>query len=125
MDPRAALVAAKMTGRLEVLVAIGRLDYIDRFQPFGTKEATAEVRQGENGLWIARVENVHITYSHDSPRIITHVGMLLYSGWSYDEIPIVAGQSYAMQAGNTAAFTIEHPLPETLQWDASQAPKFS
>lgn len=113
MDPKAALIAAKLTGRLETIVALGRLDYVGRFQPFGTQEVVAAVRLGEDGLWVARVENARVTFSHDSPRIITHGGMLLYNGWVYDALP-VGSYKYYMRAGETATFTVEYPLPETL-----------
>lgn len=110
MDPRAALVAAKLSGRMPVVLGIGRLDYVGRFQPFGQAEFHATVYQGPDGFWVAKVESAAVPYQHPSPRIITHVGMFMYDRWIIDEIP----QPRAMTDSDVATFTVEYPLPETL-----------
>lgn len=110
MDPRAALVAAKLSGKMPVVLGIGRLDYVGRFQPFGRAVFEATVYQGPDGLWVAKVEKAAVPYEHPSPRIITHVGMFMYDHWLIDEIP----KSWAMTDGSVATFTVEYPLPETL-----------
>lgn len=110
MDPRAALVAAKLSGKMLVVLGIGRLDYIGRFQPFGQAEFEAAVYQGPDGFWVAKVEKAAVPYEHPSPRIITHVGMFMYDRWIIDEIT----QPRAMTDSDVVTFTIEHPLPETL-----------
>ena len=110
MDPRVALVAAKLSGKMPVTVGIGRLDYTDRFQPFGQAEFEATVYQGPDGFWVAKVEKAAVPYEHPSPRIITHVGMFMYDRWIIDGMSDVQ----IMEPNDVASFTIEHPLPETL-----------
>lgn len=110
MDPRAALVAAKFSGKMPVVVGIGRLDYVGRFQPFGQAEFEATVYQGPDGFWVAKVESAAVQYEHLSPRIITHVGMFMYDQWFIDEMP----KGRYMDPNDVATFTVEYPLPETL-----------
>lgn len=110
MDPRAALVAAKLSGRMPVVLGIGRLDYTDRFQPFGQAEFDATVYQGPDGFWVAKVESAAVPYQHPSPRIITHVGMFMYDRWLIDEMP----DGRTMSEKDVATFTVEYPLPEIL-----------
>lgn len=110
MDPRASLVAAKLSGRMPVVLGIGRLDYVGRFQPFGQAEFDATVYQGLDGFWVAKVESAAVPYEHSSPRIITHVGMFMYDRWLIDEVP--KGQH--MGPNDVSTFTVEYPLPEIL-----------
>ena len=110
MDPRAALVVAKLSGKMPVTVGIGRLDYTGRFQPFGQAEFEATVLQSPGGFWVAKVEKAAVPYEHPSPRIITHVGMFMYGRWFTDVIP----QPRAMTDSDVVAFAVEYPLPETL-----------
>ena len=110
MDPRAALVAAKLSGHMPVVLGIGRLDYAGRFQPFGQAEFEATVYQGPDGFWVAKVESVAVQYEHLSPRIITHVGMFMYDQWFIDEMP----KGRYMDPNDVATFTVEYTLPETL-----------
>lgn len=112
MDPRAALVAAKLSGKMPVTVGIGRLDYTGRFQPFGQAEFEATVYQGPDGFWVAKVERAAVPYEHPSPRIITHVGMFMYDQWFIDELPTT--RKSVMTDLQSATFTVEYPLPETL-----------
>lgn len=110
MDPRAALVAAKLSGRMSVVLGIGRLDYVGRFQPFGQAEFDATVYQGPDGFWVAKVESAAVPYQHPSPRIITHVGMFMYDRWLTDQMP----DGRTMSENDVATFTVEYPLPEIL-----------
>lgn len=110
MDPRAALVAAKLSGKMPVVLGIGRLDYVGRFQPFGQAEFEATVYQGPGGFWVAKAEKAAVPYEHPSPRIITHVGMFMYDRWLIDEIP----KARTMTDSDVATIDVEYPLPETL-----------
>ena len=110
MDPRAALVAAKLSGHMPVVLGIGRLDYVGRFQPFGQAEFDATVYQGPDGFWVAKVESAAVPYQHPSPRIITHVGMFMYDRWLTDQMP----GWRTMSEKDVATFTVEYPLPEIL-----------
>lgn len=110
MDPRAALVAAKLLGRMSVVLGIGRLDYVGRFQPFGQVELCATVSQGPEGLWTVSVGSATVPYQHPSPRIVTHVGMFLYDRWLVDEMP----KGKTLLPGDAAVLTAEYPLPEIL-----------
>ena len=110
MDPRAALVAAKLSGKLPVVLGIGRLDYVGRFQPFGQAEFEATVYQGPDGFWVAKAEKAAVPYDHPSPRIITHVGMFVYDRWLIDAIP----KPRTMTDSDVATIDVEYPLPETL-----------
>ena len=110
MDPRAALVAAKLSGKMPVVLGIGRLNYVGRFQPFGQAEFEATVYQGPDGFWVAKAEKAAVPYEHPSPRIITHVGMFMYDRWLIDEMP----KGRHMEPNDVATFTVEYPLPETL-----------
>lgn len=110
MDSRAALVAAKLSGKMLVVLGIGRLDYVGRFQPFGQAEFEATVYQGPDGFWVAKAENASVPYAHPSPRLITHVGMFMYDQWFIDEI----SEGRNMMLNDVATFTVECPLPETL-----------
>ncbi len=110
MDPRAALVAAKLSRHMPVVLGIGRLDYVGRFQPFGQAEFDATVYQGPDGFWVAKVESAAVPYQHPSPRIITHVGMFVYDRWLTDQMP----DGRTMSKKDVATFTVEYPLPEIL-----------
>lgn len=110
MDPRAALVAAKLSGKLLVVLGIGRLDYAGRFQPFGQAEFEATVYQGPDGFWVAKAENAVVPYERPSPRIVTHVGMFMYDQWLIDEM--LKGRY--MDPNDVATLTVKYPLPETL-----------
>lgn len=110
MDHRAALVAAKLSGKMPVVLGIGRLDYVGRFQPFGQAEFEATVYQGPDGFWVAKAEKAAVPYEHPSPRIITHVGMFMYDRWLIDEIP----KARTMTDSDVATIDVEYPLPETL-----------
>lgn len=110
MDPRAALVAAKLSGKLLVVLGIGRLDYVGQFQPFGQAEFEATVYQGPDGFWVAKAEKAAVPYEHPSPRIITHVGMFMYDRWLLGEIP----KACTMTDSDVATLDVEFPLPETL-----------
>lgn len=110
MDPRAALVAAKLSGKMPVVLGIGRLDYVGRFQPFGQAEFEATVYQSPDGFWVAKAEKAAVPYEHPSPRIITHVGMFMYDRWLIDEIP----KALTMTDSDMATIDVEYPLPETL-----------
>ena len=110
MDPRATLVAAKLSGHMPVVLGIGRLDYVGRFQPFGQAEFDATVYQGPDGFWVAKVESAAVPYQHPSPRIITHVGMFMYDRWLTDQMP----DGRTMSEKDVATFTVEYPLPEIL-----------
>lgn len=112
MDPKAALIAAKLTGRMRVVVAVGRLDYVGRFQPFGQEEVEVEVSANADNIWTAKAERVRVAYDHPSPRIITHVGMFVYDRWLLDRL--TAGSDVSMRLGESVVFDIEHPLPEEL-----------
>lgn len=110
MDPRAALIAAKLSGKMPVVLGIGRLDYVGRFQPFGQAEFEATVYQGPDGFWVAKVESAAVPYEHPSPRIITHVGVFMFDRWLIDEM----ANGRSMELNDVATFTTEHPLPEIL-----------
>lgn len=110
MDPRAMLVAAKLSGKMPVVLGIGRLNYVGRFQPFGQAEFEATVYQGPDGFWVAKAEKAAVPYEHPSPRIITHVGVFLYDRWLIDEMP----KGRTMTDSDVATFTFECTLPETL-----------
>ena len=110
MDPRAALVAAKLSGHMPVVLGIGRLDYVGRFQPLGQAEFDATVYQGPDGFWVAKVESAAVPYQHPSPRIITHVGMFMYDRWLTAQMP----DGRTMSEKDVATFTVEYPLPEIL-----------
>lgn len=87
MDVYTRLVAAKLTGRLTVEVAIGRIDYSGRFQPFGvTPDVLAMIHQtADNETYIKG--DVDVAYAWDSPRIITHVGVLIADQWLLEQLP--------------------------------------
>lgn len=108
MDPRTALVAGKMTGHMLVTVAIGRLDYIGNFTPFGQKEVTAEVEAVTEG-WKVTAQNVSIRYSHPSPRLLTHIGMFVDGKWLLDEMT----KPTIVDSSDTIIATVHHILPET------------
>lgn len=104
------LVAAKLSGKMPVVLGIGRLNYVGRFQPFGQAEFEATVYQGPDGFWVAKAEKAAVPYEHPSPRIITHVGVFLYDRWLIDEMP----KGRTMTDSDVATFTFECTLPETL-----------
>lgn len=110
MDPRAALVAAKLSGKMPVVLGIGRLDCVDRFHPLGQVEFEATVYQGPYGFWVAKAEEVAVPYQHPSPRIVTHVGMFMHDRWIIDEM--FEGRS--MGPNEVATFTFRYPLPESI-----------
>lgn len=109
MDPRSALVAAKLSGKMSATVGIGRLDYIGRFQPFGQAEFDGTVHENEDGLWVVTITNAAVPYQHPSPRIITHVGMFVYDRWLFDPAP----HSQLMGPSDVATFSVQYPLPES------------
>ena len=104
------LVAAKLSGKMPVVLGIGRLNYVGRFQPFGQAEFEATVYQGPDGFWVAKAEKAAVPYEHPSPRIITHVGVFLYDRWLIDEMP----KGRTMTDSDVVTFTFECTLPETL-----------
>ena len=103
-----ALIAGKLTGKMKAIAGIGRLDYTNRFQPFGQTEIEVSVVYA-NGVWVAQTGRIQVPYEHPSPRIITHVGVFLYDRWLIDEAP---RQPRAMELGDIATFEAVHPLPE-------------
>lgn len=108
MAPVAALVAAKLAGKLPVTIALGRMDYSGRFQPFGQAEYEAEVFQNQDQMWVAEVKNAAVKYTHPSPRIITHIGMFIYDQWYTDALP--NGKQFS--PNDVCKFDISYPLPE-------------
>lgn len=110
MDPRAALVAAKLSGKMPVVLGIGRLDYTGRFQPLGQVEFEAMVYQSPDGFWVAKAEKAAVPYDHLLPRIVTHVGMFMYDRWLVNAMPNARG----MEPNDVATFTFEYPLPESI-----------
>lgn len=108
-DSNAKYVAAKITGKLPVIVAVGRPDPIGRFVPFGQVEAVADVFMGEDG-WRLAIQNVKVPYLHESPRIITHVGVFTPDGWLLDDLPKT--EQFLGEVGRVFTMSIEHPLPE-------------
>ena len=87
MDVYTRLVAAKLTGQLTATVAIGRIDYSGRFKPFGVRaDVNAEVCLTADGQTYIRGET-DIAYDWDSPRIITHVGVMITDQWLLEKLP--------------------------------------
>ena len=87
MDVYTKLVAAKLTGQLTVTVAIGRIDYAGRFQPFGiTSNVLAMVHQTPTNETYIR-GSTDVVYDWDSPRIITHVGVMVTDQWLLEQLP--------------------------------------
>ena len=111
MDPRTTLIAAKLSGKIPVVLGIGRLGYFDRFEPFGQAKFEAMVYQNPDGIWVAKVEKVAVPYEHPSPRLITHIGMFMCGRWLIAEL----SNFLNMTPNDVATFHIfEYPLPETL-----------
>lgn len=109
MNLQAELVAGKLTGKMKAIAAIGRMDYTDRFQPFGQTEIDVAL-QYVGDKWVAKTGRIQVPYDHPSPRIITHVGIFLYDRWLLDEAP---KQTRAMVLGDRATFEAVYTLPET------------
>jgi len=102
----ARIAAAKLTGKLEVIVAVGRIDSIGRFKPFGQAYVVADVQHKE-GEWEVEVAGAVVPYLHPSPRLVTHVGTFIVNRWFIDPLPT------PMHMDNRAAATVgaTHILP--------------
>ena len=110
MDPHTSLVSAKLSGRMPVRVGIGRMDYPGHFQLLGQAEFEATVYQLSEGFWVAKVEKATVPYEHSSPYTVTHVGMFMFDHWFL----YATLKDQHMNPNDTATFTVEFPLPETL-----------
>lgn len=87
MDVYTRLVAAKLTGQLTATVAIGRIDYSGRFQPFGlTHNVLTMIHQSPRGETYIK-GSTDVAYDWDSPRIITHVGVMIADDWLLESLP--------------------------------------
>lgn len=111
MDIRARIIAGQMTGEMIVSVAVGRLDYIGNFIPFGMVDTAARV-VFENNQWTVHAKT-KIPYQHESPRIITHVAMLILDSWRIDEL--VPSEVRIMAPGDVADIHMWHPLQEVAE----------
>lgn len=107
MNRTAELTAAKLIGSLRVKSAIGRLDYVGRFQPYGIIEADASVRVNKEGDWEISC-SAQVPYDHPSPRIITHVGIFVGGEWLVDQL---GNKGHYMQSGDIAKVSVIHLLP--------------
>jgi len=105
----AAFVAAKLSGHIPVTLGVGRIGYTGTFEPFGQVEAIATVAIGEHELWWVSVEKAHITYTHESPRIITHVGMFIHDRWLIDPIQ---PEGRLVNVNDMIVASLQYPLPE-------------
>lgn len=112
MNPVAAVTVGKLTGRMTVTVAIGRLDYVERFVPFGTADVEGIVEQKEDGEWYVRVPQCQVIFEHDSPRYLTHAAVFVFDAWR----PVVLEASRMPQApfhkNQIVTLKIQVPLPE-------------
>lgn len=109
MNPLATRISAMLTGRTKVIAAIGRLDYVGRFQPFGTVDVEASVTQSPSGLWEVSIEDVVVPYTYDSPRIITHVGVFVFDRWQLDKL---VGEGKLMKPSDMARVSIRQQVGE-------------
>lgn len=108
MKPLAQRVSAMLTGKILTTVAIGRFDYVGRFQPFGWVDVPVDYRQNSAGQWVASVEAIRVPYRHSSPRIVTHAGIYVFDRWYIDELP--KEFQCVMTDRDAATFSSEHVI---------------
>ena len=109
MDGRTKIVAGLLTESMDVTVAIGRLDYGGRFQPFGSRDVKAGVFK-ENGNVYAKYIG-SIAYQWESPRIITHIAMLISDGWLVLPVRSING-GFHMSLGDEMSVTVIRNIGE-------------
>lgn len=119
MKPLAMRVAAILSGKAVAIGGIGRLDYVGRFTPFGTAEIEVDIVQDGEG-WKAVANNIRIPYTHDSPRIITHVGIFIFDRWYWDALGNPPG--HALTEGDVAEFSAEYLIREQDEYQAADNP---
>ena len=87
MHPKAKLVAGRLTGKMEVLLGLGRLSVYDQaFMPvLSFDNVPVEILTDEDGVLSAVLMGYQILIEQPAV-VITHVGVVVSNRWSLVEI---------------------------------------
>ena len=114
MDPRAALVAGKLTGKLPIVLAAGHIDIAGRFHPAVQTDVVASFKP-VGSYWVAESQVTQITYTSGQPRVLTHIGAFIVDCWIVIRVAAATSKSPTAVCPN-ATVTIpptKFILPET------------